>query len=125
MIDGELQRALQGAWEGAPAGDDVASYAHAVVWGDGSTYPSDLQTLRHDVFEERWKNVREQKGSSQRSVGHEGRPGRGGHRPPWASIARPMSASTERNPNARRMISRSLVFMLSTRAFDSPWMTAA
>src|SRR5665811_913873 len=52
-------------------------------------------------------------------------PGSGGHRPPWASMARPMSASTERKPKALRMIRRSFWLRLSTRALESPWMRAA
>ena len=46
------------------------------------------------------------------------RPGRGGHMPPRSSMARATSASGERNPKAMRVRSRSLVFTLSTRAFD-------
>src|SRR5659263_672649 len=46
------------------------------------------------------------------------RPGRGGHMPPRSSMARATSASGERNPKAMRVRSHSLVFTLSTRAFD-------
>src|SRR6266545_27135 len=48
------------------------------------------------------------------------RPGRSGHRPPTLSIASPISASGERNPNARRVRTRSLVLTDSTRALDRP-----
>ena len=48
------------------------------------------------------------------------RPGRSGHSPPTLSIARPISASGERNPNAIRVSTRSLVLTDSTRALDSP-----
>src|SRR5664280_500822 len=50
------------------------------------------------------------------------RPGRGGHMPPRSSMARATRASGERNPKAMRVRSRSFVFTLSTRAFDSPWL---
>src|SRR5664280_2171947 len=53
------------------------------------------------------------------------RPGRGGHMPPRSSMARATRASGERNPKAMRVRSRSFVFTLSTRAFDSPWLSAA
>src|SRR5664280_2209363 len=53
------------------------------------------------------------------------RPGRGGHMPPRSSMARATRASGERNPKAMRARSRSFVFTLSTRAFDSPWLSAA
>src|SRR5207247_1825233 len=57
------------------------------------------------------------------------RPGSGGHRPPRASMASPISASGERNPKAIRVSSRSLVLTDSTRPLDSPcskvaWMPA-
>src|SRR5674536_221355 len=41
------------------------------------------------------------------------------------SMARATSASGERNPKAMRVRSRSFVLTLSTRAFDSPWLSAA
>src|SRR6266536_3584798 len=47
------------------------------------------------------------------------RPGSGGHRPPRASMARPMRACGSWNPNAMRVIRRSLVFTDSTSALDS------
>src|SRR5450759_1518993 len=53
------------------------------------------------------------------------RPGKGGHMPPRSSMARATRASGERNPKAMRVRSRSFVFTLSTRAFDSPWLSAA
>ena len=40
-------------------------------------------------------------------------------------MASAMSASAERNPKAILVRSRSLVFTLSTRAFDSSWVSAA
>jgi hypothetical protein len=53
------------------------------------------------------------------------RPGSGGHRPPRASMASPMSASGEWNPNAIRVSSRSLVLTDSTRPLDRPWSRVA
>jgi hypothetical protein len=53
------------------------------------------------------------------------RPGSGGHSPPRSSMARATRASGERNPKAMRVRSRSFVFTLSTRAFESPWLSAA
>ena len=58
------------------------------------------------------------KGSSAASVGH--LPGSGGQSPPRLSIARPMSASVERNPNAIRVSRRSRVLTDSTRALEAP-----
>ena len=40
-------------------------------------------------------------------------------------MARATSASGERNPKAMRVRSRSLALTLSTRALDSPWVSAA
>jgi class 3 adenylate cyclase/tetratricopeptide (TPR) repeat protein len=53
------------------------------------------------------------------------RPGSGGHRPPRASMASAMSASGERNPNAIRVSSRSLVLTDSTRPLDRPYSRVA
>jgi hypothetical protein len=48
------------------------------------------------------------------------RPGSGGHSPPRASMARPMSAAGDLNPNAIRVSRRSLVLTDSTRALEAP-----
>jgi hypothetical protein len=57
-------------------------------------------------------------GSCAVSVGH--LPGSGGQSPPRLSMARPMRASVERNPNAIRVSRRSLVLTDSTRALEAP-----
>jgi hypothetical protein len=57
-------------------------------------------------------------GSSAASVGH--LPGSGGQSPPRLSMARPMRASVERNPNAIRVSRRSRVLTDSTRALEAP-----
>jgi hypothetical protein len=53
------------------------------------------------------------------------RPGSGGHSPPRASIARPIIAWGEWNPNATRISNRSLVLIDSTSALDSRSVNAA
>jgi hypothetical protein len=64
-------------------------------------------------------------GSSPASVGHEGRLGSGGHRPPTLSMARAISASGDLKPNATRVSRRILVLTDSTSPLDSPWVRAA
>jgi len=64
------------------------------------------------------------KGSCDSCVGQE-RPGSGGQQPPRLSIARPISASGERNPKAMRVSRRSFVLTDSTRALESSWVSAA
>src|SRR6266498_1903321 len=59
-------------------------------------------------------------GSSPASVGHQVRPGRGGHRPPRLSMARAISASGDLKPNATRVSRRILVLTDSTSPLDSP-----
>src|SRR4029450_13524943 len=46
--------------------------------------------------------------------------GSGGHSPPRASMARPMSAAGDLNPNAIRVSRRSLVLTDSPRALEAP-----
>src|SRR6266542_4453567 len=57
--------------------------------------------------------------------GGQPRPGSGGHSPPTLSIASAISAWGERNPNATRVSRRILVLVDSTRALDSPSVSAA
>jgi hypothetical protein len=53
------------------------------------------------------------------------RPGRGGQRPPRVSSERAIRAWAERNPNARRAISRTLVLSDSTRPLLTPCSSVA
>jgi hypothetical protein len=53
------------------------------------------------------------------------RPGKGGQRPPRVSSDSAISAWAERNPNARRAISRTLVFSDSTRPLLTPCSSVA
>src|SRR5215211_6114064 len=63
-------------------------------------------------------------GSSPASVGGH-RPGRGGHSPPTVSIASPIKASGDLNPNAIRVSRRILVLTDSTSPLDRPSVSAA
>src|SRR5215218_738743 len=63
-------------------------------------------------------------GSSPASVGGH-RPGRGGHSPPTVSIASPIKASGDLNPNAIRVSRRILVLTDSTSPLDRTSVSAA
>jgi hypothetical protein len=69
--------------------------------------------------QQEWPRIKKRALLSHPWVG-QARPGSGGHSPPRASMARPISASGDLNPNAIRVSRRSLVLTDSTRALEAP-----